>query len=160
MWSGFKKRIYEKLPTTELPLVQGKSFTSEKSMTGQEIIEKYNIIHFSIEEVAGILLDKISKQPKGEEGELLTNGYSNVFYCKDTDGSVFSAYAFWYAVVQKWYCFDRVLAFGWSAGLRFWSRNGNSVALSTQTLESSDSLTDEVAIKHLKENGYKIIKEF
>ena len=141
MWDSFKEKVYEKLPDTKLPTVKGQYVVIEKLMTDKEIIKTYNIIPFSLEECASIMLEKISKQPHGEHGELLTNGCSNVFYCKDADGFVFSAYACWDADDPKWDCGGSGLGSGWDAGRRFWSRNGDTSTLIPQTLGTSDTLS-------------------
>lgn len=58
---------------------------------------------FEESEVCAVIADLISKQPKGKEGILQNNGYSNLFYTKD-----FVVYVFWsadggYWSVHAWY---------------------------------------------------------
>src|SRR3989344_9202146 len=45
----------------------------------------------------------ITKQPKGEEGDLLTNGYANLFYVKGKAEQVFVVHVHWFAGNREWY---------------------------------------------------------
>lgn len=67
------------------------------------------------------LFSLLKKQPKGEDGDLLTNGYSNIFYIKDTEGVLRSVAVLWidggwnvHAVLverlYKWFVGDRVFS--------------------------------------------------
>ncbi len=66
----------------------------------------------------------LSKQPKGEDGTLLTNGNWNIFYIKDTNGKLWAVHAVWDSSYGGWYV--RALSveylYGWSAGHRVFSR--------------------------------------
>ncbi len=44
----------------------------------------------------------LEKQPNGEEGVLLVNGYANIFYIHDTEGNLWAVYANWYAGYGGW----------------------------------------------------------
>ena len=69
------------------------------------------------------LYDLLKKQAKGEAGDLLTNGYANIFYIKDTSSVLRAVSVNW--VVDGW----DVSAFSvestnvWSAGYRVFCRN-------------------------------------
>jgi hypothetical protein len=41
------------------------------------------------------LYDLLKKQAKGEEGDLLTNGYANIFYIKNTEDVLRAVYVLW-----------------------------------------------------------------
>lgn len=43
------------------------------------------------------LWELLTKQANGEAGVLLTNGYANIFYIKDADGTLWAVLAFWHA---------------------------------------------------------------
>ena len=38
----------------------------------------------------------LKRQGNGEEGALLTNGYANIFYVRDTNGNLWAVSAYWY----------------------------------------------------------------
>lgn len=69
------------------------------------------------------LFHLMSQQPNGEDGVLLTNGYANIFYCKDASGSLCAVYAVWDG--DGWDVdVDRVDGPGpWVGGRRVFSRN-------------------------------------
>ena len=66
----------------------------------------------------------LSKQGRGESGVLLTNGYANVAYIRDTNGILWAVFAGWRAGRGGW----RVEAYsvgrphGWRGGVQFVSR--------------------------------------
>lgn len=74
----------------------------------------------------GVLAYFLMQQPKGDKGELLTNGCANVIgWFKTKSGSVFSGNCRWNAAYQKWFCYGYDLSY-WDADRRFWSRNGEA----------------------------------
>lgn len=48
------------------------------------------------------LFDLLTKQSKGEDGVLLTNGYVNILYVRDTDGNLWAVYANWNSDTPDW----------------------------------------------------------
>lgn len=44
----------------------------------------------------------LEKQPNGEKGALLINGYANIFYIHDTEGNLWAVSARWYAAHGGW----------------------------------------------------------
>ena len=67
----------------------------------------------------------ISLQPNGKEGNLLNNGYANIFYVRGKNGDVFAVSVGWSSDVRQW----RVDAWRlgglgrWDDGFRVFSRN-------------------------------------
>ncbi|MCX6739374.1 MAG: hypothetical protein NT098_05010, partial [Candidatus Parcubacteria bacterium] len=77
---------------------------------------------FAIEDL-WIIADIISRQPKGESGTLLNNGYANLFYVQ-AGASVFVVYVCWSGFewcVSAWLLDEDGQ---WSGGGRVFSRNG------------------------------------
>lgn len=74
---------------------------------------------FDESEVCARIEQMTSKQPGGEEGDLLNTGYANLFYLA---GCV--VYVYWYADVREWRVRTWKLGGGyWRAGDRAFSRN-------------------------------------
>jgi len=78
------------------------------------------------EEKAGVTLVEIwrlmQRQPSGEEGVLLTNGWANIFYVRDTDGVLRVVHIYWRG--DGWYV--GAVALGgsrWRGGLHVFSRD-------------------------------------
>ena len=69
------------------------------------------------------LHDLLKKQANGEEGDLLTNGYANIFYVKDTSGVRRAVVVDWYG--DGWRVFAHSVEYSgdWDAGDRVFSRN-------------------------------------
>lgn len=65
----------------------------------------------------------LTKQPKGEAGELLVNGYWNIFFIKGADGKLWAVYARWLASYGDWVVRARPVDAGaWLAGGRVFAR--------------------------------------
>jgi len=69
------------------------------------------------------LADQIKKHANGEENGLLTSGYSNIFYIKDTEGVLRAVRVYW--LDAGWYvrAFSVEDSAGWGAGRRVFVRN-------------------------------------
>ncbi|MDP2704670.1 MAG: hypothetical protein Q8P01_05725 [bacterium] len=70
------------------------------------------------------LAGMIGRQPNGEQGDLLTSGYANIFYVRGLGDEVFAVDVDWDSHVRGW----RVVAgslghFRWGAGRRVFSSN-------------------------------------
>jgi hypothetical protein len=79
---------------------------------------------FGADELCAILAHFIESQPNGKEGNLLANGYANLFYVKGKDDQVCVVHVDWYSGGREWY----VLAWSlddctWDAEYRVFSRN-------------------------------------
>ncbi len=119
VWSGFKSRILGDAKSTAAGAeFKVSSFDLAKPVTDEQIEEALPKDHlFSISDVCAIIADLISKQPAGEEGVLLNNGYVNLFYTKDCVVGVL-----WGSFLGEW----RVGAWGrggdgWLRGFRVFS---------------------------------------
>jgi len=69
------------------------------------------------------LHDLLKKQANGEEGDLLTNGYANIFYVKDTSGVLRAVYVYWYGGCWDVRARSVEDPHGWLVGSRVFSRN-------------------------------------
>lgn len=65
----------------------------------EDLLDEQVIRELGGEEKAETSLTEIfalmAKQPRGEKGILLTNGYANIFYVRDTDGVLPAVYVCW-----------------------------------------------------------------
>lgn len=99
VWSDFKERILAKVRPTDA----GKKFTVAsfkliKDSTDEQIEADLPQEHlFSETDVCAIVAEMITKQSKGEAGDLLSNGYANLFY---TDS--FVVYVLWSSFGRRW----------------------------------------------------------
>jgi len=66
----------------------------------------------------------LEKQPGGEEGALLVNGYANIFYIHDVEGNLWAVGAYWNSDVGGWcvYASSVEYPYGWLDGRRVVSR--------------------------------------
>lgn len=90
VFSGFKERIIEKakpVKTTEFSLVSFMLIEASYDKDIEKALPKKHI--FKEGDVCSIISDLISKQPNGEEGTLLNDGYANLFYTKSFVVSVY-----------------------------------------------------------------------
>lgn len=156
IWSSFQKQ----LDTVK----KGKIIKVKGEVSTTTTYDKDNILKYKpmpIDEVVGTINDLISKQPNGEEGVLLANGYVNIFYAICNDGIVRAVDCCWDANNSGWdlYCheFDDD---GWDDGPQFFVsdtlelENNNPL-----TLSKSDTLTLERAIGICVMNGYNVSVE-
>jgi len=67
----------------------------------------------------------MEKQPNGEKGALLTNGYANIFYIRDTNGVLWAVHCHWGD--GGWVVHDSStgLPLVWIAGFQVFSRNSS-----------------------------------
>lgn len=71
------------------------------------------------------LFELISKQSKGEDGVLLTNGYANIAYVRGNDGNLWAVSAYWNSVDGYWSvgAYSVGYPYRWVAGRQFLSRD-------------------------------------
>lgn len=117
----FRSRILSKAkPVKKLAAAVGKSYDLTQNAYDREITpglpEGYS---FDESEVCASIATMIQKQPKGEAGDLLNNGYANLFYVA---GYVVDVY--WNADRREWnvHAWELDDAY-WNAGHRVFSRN-------------------------------------
>lgn len=117
VYSSFKEHILEKASIVSAGTkFELSSFKLIRSAEDEEIEKELPEKHiFSESDVCAIIAELISKQPKGEEGELLNTGYWNLFYTESFVVDVSWRDGEWY--VSAW---DRD-SYGWSDGSRVFS---------------------------------------
>lgn len=87
----FSDEFKSKILAVASAIINPVAITLEKCKLSKDMydsaimIELGNPPAFSVDSCLAYLKELISKQPKGEIGELLTNGYSNIFYVKLED---------------------------------------------------------------------------
>ena len=110
------------------------SFVLETSMLDKDIIAKIGDetkAETSLTEV----YDLMTKQPNGEDGTLLNNGWANIFYIKDQNGVLRAVRVRWRG--DGWYvdALSVESPGAWDDGLQVFSRN--SVLTSSETKASA-----------------------
>lgn len=104
LWLGdnFKNWILSKMPESFEPPKSVKHILP-RSMADKEIISEYKIRPYSsVSELLSVIYDKIIKQPNGEEGELLNNGYANIFYVQLEGARVVAVDVDWDSANRGW----------------------------------------------------------
>jgi len=125
VWDSFTKRILANAKAiSDCP---GASFTSQdlkQNVYDSEIIEDLGIKAGELNETLCHIASLIQKQPKGEAGELLNNGYANLFYV-NVKSSVFVVDVYWRSAYAQWDVLGWTLGeiCYWSTGNRVFSRN-------------------------------------
>lgn len=67
----------------------------------------------------------MQKQANGERGVLLTNGYANIFYIRNTDGVLRAVYVLWGGDGWDVHAYSVEDPFGWGAGSQVFSRDSS-----------------------------------
>jgi len=65
----------------------------------------------------------IEKQGKGQDGVLLTNGCTNIFYVRDVNGGLLAVYVYWYSIGWDVGAYSVESPNGWCAGSHVFSSN-------------------------------------
>lgn len=101
---NFKNWILDNAPeTVEFAGETLSNFKLGKNIYDSEICKELdNPEPFSIAELLGMLKSLIEKQPNGEEGTLLNNGYANIFYVKLPNGKTVAVDAYWGSGGSEW----------------------------------------------------------
>ena len=70
------------------------------------------------------LYELLSRQPKGESGVLLTNGYATIFYIKDANGKLWAVGVGWDSRYGEWHVRADSITYPdeWHGGYRVFSR--------------------------------------
>lgn len=122
VWPEFKSRVLSSAkPVSNLSALSLNSYELTENMYDKDIKAELPAGHVFEDpsELCARIEQMISKQPNGEEGDLLNNGYANLF---DLPGYVVDVH--WDGDYREWYVYawelddDR-----WHAGCRVFSRN-------------------------------------
>lgn len=117
VFSDFPERILSKAEPveagTEYKIVSYKTVIDAKDELIESALPEKHL--FSESEVCAIIADLINKQPKGEDGVLLNDGYWNLFYTP-----AFVVGVHWYGDAWRVYAWNRVDG-AWSSGSRVFS---------------------------------------
>mgnify|MGYP001618738111 CR=1 FL=1 len=121
VYDNFGTRVVAKARlTTAASRARLKRFELGQNMTDEQIEMELGPNHnFSDDEVCWVIAEMIGKQPDGEAGELLNNGYANLFYTSSCVVDVRWNADDRYWRVRTWYRGDDT----WFAGARAFSRN-------------------------------------
>lgn len=129
-WFGdnFKKHVLD--PAASVLSVPEMIFSKHQfteSITDKEIMEHFQISEsnglMTREEILWTIANLTSKQPKGEAGALLNNGYATIIGYMLCDGGVVRVVLVrWYSGNAEWYCGCDGLVY-WDAGRETLSRN-------------------------------------
>jgi len=125
VWDDFSDRIIPATsPIRQVPEMEVRAFDLDKSMNDAEIRAKLPKGH--VFEDASIfcahLGGMIDRQPKGKEGDLLSNGYANIFYVRGKANEVFAVHVYWNAGHREWLVYTNPLAdYSRDAGNRVFS---------------------------------------
>ena len=99
-------------------------FKLEKAMHDTEIQKELgNPGPIHITQFLPLLWTMLVKQANGEEGDLLVNGYANIFHVELENGPVVAVDAFWFAVDREWIldAYELDYVYGWDDGRCFFS---------------------------------------
>ncbi len=130
MGDGFEDRILSTTQTTtqtsrafEMKIV---GFDLIKQLTPAEIRSMLPTL-YTFEKAAVfcvLLADMMTRQQKGEVGDLVLGGHSNIFYVRGVDGQVFTVDCLWDSGRMRWFLQAYQLnSFPSAAGNRVFSRN-------------------------------------
>ncbi len=104
IWDNFQNWILSKASEV-IPAYTGtiKSLKLTKNMNDSEILSEIGESNiFSIDEVCAIFKALTERQPHGESGDLLNNGYANIIYVRLADKSVVPARVYWNSDNRSW----------------------------------------------------------
>lgn len=122
VWDGFRSRVLSLAkPVSGLGPLSLSSYDLTENLYDRDIKAELpaNHVFTDASVLCARIAQLISKQPNGEKGDLLNNGYANLFYLPDCVVDVY-----WGSVRQGWYVYawkldDR----HWYAGRRAFSGN-------------------------------------
>lgn len=121
IWDNFRKWFLDtRVPSTE-------ATTLYKYRLQQDSLDSMILDYLGGEEKAEITLAHVfalmRQQPNGENGELLTNGYANIFYVRDITGVVRAVYVRWHDYGWDVSALEVSFPYGWFEGSHVFSRN-------------------------------------
>ena len=104
IWGNFQKWILDKASEV-IPEFKGtlKSLKLTKNMNDSAILAEIGESNiFSIDEACAIFKALTERQPNGESGDLLNNGYANIMYVRLADHSVVPMDVRWGSGRREW----------------------------------------------------------
>jgi hypothetical protein len=102
--SNFSNWILEDIPDV-IPAFEGNLLKTQltKYMYDSEILDELGQPRlFTISEFSAIIRDLLLKQPDGEDGILLNNGYANIFFIQLKNGRVVAVHVHWFSDCREW----------------------------------------------------------
>ena len=124
-WDNFTNKVLKNIPN-EIAGFEGSLTQTQltKGMYDREILSELgNPKPFTPEEFGAVISHLLTKQPNGENGNLLTNGYANIFYVQLEDRLV-AVFVRWLSDYREWgfdaYAVDGT---GWFDGRCVFSRS-------------------------------------
>ncbi|TSC83492.1 MAG: hypothetical protein G01um101417_543 [Parcubacteria group bacterium Gr01-1014_17] len=121
LWEDFQKHFLGKTEEN----VAGCDIRIHKLLKGSRDLGIRSEIGEEKEEIKlANLWSMLKLQSKGESGALLINGYANIFYVRDTEGTLWAVSAYWRADYREWRLFAYSIGYQneWSAGYQVCSR--------------------------------------
>jgi hypothetical protein len=103
-WDNFTNLILAAMPET-IPAFQGKLLKTQLTeyMYDSAIVKELGWPNqFTVGEFAAIIRDLLTKQPNGEDGTLLNNGYANIFYVQLEDSRMVAVDVRWHSDIRGW----------------------------------------------------------
>jgi hypothetical protein len=100
-------------------------FVLPKNMNDAEVRKGLGDNHvFSATEGCAVITGMISRQPNGENGDLINDGKANIFYVRGKDDEVFTVDVDWNAGGRNWVVSaNQFGSYPWFAGRRGFSHN-------------------------------------
>lgn len=131
LWLGdnFKNWILKEATDKKTKVPEYDKFILPKPMNDYEILKERQIEPYSPNELIALLKKLIGKQPKGGNGTLLVNGYSNIFYVKLENERVVAVHVYWYAERDEWRLHALALESGWHGGGCVFSRGSRNLGI-------------------------------
>ncbi|HEY4519774.1 MAG TPA: hypothetical protein VJH33_01920 [Candidatus Paceibacterota bacterium] len=125
VYDDFKSRIVAVAKLTEARVKFKKlpRFKLGRDGSGEEMKSARPSSVWTATDFCPWLATKLAKQPNGEEGEFLNNGWVNLFLVEGVNGEVFVVIVNWSADDRRWFVSTWPLDDGWLFGIQFGSRN-------------------------------------
>ena len=123
--SDFNEQVSAKLKALpKMPLQNVSVYRTTESTSVSEIALATGAKPMSLEEFSQALAFLVSKQPTGEAGDLLSNGYGNIFFVEVAPYQGVAVDVWWYSENEKWDLNSNPVGNRWNAGNQIFLRNG------------------------------------
>jgi hypothetical protein len=127
VWDEFCQRVVATAkPVASLPAMEGAYFDLIKDANDAAIRRELPAEHVfeDASEFCARLAGLLKRQAGGVEGDLVANGYANIFCVRGVTGGVFAVSVYWFFDGRGWgVSAYQLVGGGWSAGCRAFSRN-------------------------------------